>query len=195
MDDLKLSGVLSKDFHLNLPDQKIFGRAKTMQIDICADDDDFRKIYDGLNLYDHVVSNDIIVVANHVPGYAFFGELNANLAIRSGAVGAIIDGVTRDMPDTCRMGFPVFAKGNHCKDTRKHGVVGSRNKTIVVDGVSIHKDDLIFGDSDGIVVIPSKHEKTILEEALKRKNNEAGILLAIAQGIGTDELVKQFGLF
>lgn len=195
MDDLDVQGVLSKEFQLNLPEQKIFGRAKTMQIELCTDDDDFRKIYDSLNLYDHVVSNDVIVVANHAPGFAFFGELNANLALRSGAVGAVIDGVTRDMPDTRRMGFPVFAKGHHCKDTRKRGVVRSRNKTIVVDGISVHKDDLIFGDSDGIVVIPKKHENAILTEALNRKKNEAGILLAIAQGVRTDELVKQFGLF
>jgi regulator of RNase E activity RraA len=195
MDDAGVTGVLSKDFQLNLPEQKIFGRAKTMQIDACTDDADYRQIYDGLNLYDHVVSNDIIVVANHVPGYAFFGELNANLAVRSGAVGAIVDGVTRDLPDTRRMGFPVFAKGNYCKDTRKRGVVSSRNKTIIIDGISIHKDDLIFGDSDGLVVIPKKHEKAVLEEALKRKKNEAGILLAIAQGLGTDDLIKQFGLF
>lgn len=195
MDDLGVHGVLSKDFQLNLADQKILGRAKTMQIDTCPDDEDFKKIYDSLNLYDHVVTNDVIVVANHAPGFAFFGELNANLAIRSGAVGAIIDGVTRDWPDTRRMGFPVFAKGHYCKDTRKRGVVTSRNKTIVVDNISIHKDDLIFGDSDGIIVVPKKHEAAILKEALRRKENEAGILLAIAQGIRTDELVKKFGLF
>ena len=195
LDDLKLEGVLSREFQLNLPDAKILGRAKTLQIDVCADDEDFRKIYESLNLYDHVVSNDVIVVANHAPGYAFFGELNANLAVRSGAVGAVIDGVTRDWPDTRRMGFPVFAKGHYCRDTRKRGIVTSRNRTIVVDGISIHKDDLIFGDSDGIVVLPRKHEQAILKEAMSRKKNEAEILLAIAQGIQTGELVKQFGLF
>lgn len=195
MDDLGLQGVLSREFRMNLPDAKILGRAKTMQIDLCRDDEDFRRIYDSLNLYDHVVTNDVVVVANRAPDYAFFGELNANLAIRAGAVGAIIDGITRDWPDTRRMGFPVFAKGHHCKDTRKRGVVTSRNRTIVIDGISVHKDDLIFGDCDGIVVIPKKHEAAILKEALGRKKNEAGILLAIAEGIRTDDLVRQFGLF
>ncbi len=195
MDDLGVSGVLSKDFKLNLPNSKILGRAKTMQIDVCRDDEDFRKIYDSLNLYDHVVSNDIVVVANHAPGYAFFGELNANLAIRAGAVGAIVDGVTRDSRETSEMGFPVFAKGHYCRDTRKRGVVRSRNKTILVDGINIHKDDLIFGDSDGIAVIPKKHEEAILKEALSRKENEGDILLAIAQGVKTNELVTKFGLF
>ncbi len=195
MDDLGVKGVFSREFQLNLPEQKILGRAKTMQIDLCRDDEDFRQIYDSLNLYDHVVNNDIVVVANRAPDCAFFGELNANLAIRAGAVGAIIDGITRDWPDTRHMGFPVFAKGHHCKDTRKRGVVTSRNRTIVIDGISVHKDDLIFGDCDGIVVIPKRQEDAILKEALGRKKNEAGILLAIAEGIRTDELVKQFGLF
>jgi regulator of RNase E activity RraA len=187
--------VLSKDFKLNLPQSKVLGRAKTMQIDSCKDDEDFKKIYDSLALYDHVVSNDIVVVANHAPDFAFFGELNANLAIRAGAVGTIIDGVTRDTRDTVGMGFPVFAKGHYCKDTRKRGIVTSRNRTVLIDDISIHKDDLIFGDTDGIVIIPKQHEKAVLAEALKRRKNESSILLAIAEGMETSKLVKEFGLF
>lgn len=195
MDDLGISGVLSGEFRLNLSDQRILGRAKTLKIDQCPDDADYRAIYESLHLYDHVVPNDVIVVANRTPGCAFFGELNANLAIRAGAVGAIIDGVTRDWSDTRRLGFPVFAKGHHCKDTRKRGIVTERNKTLVIDGVSIHREDLIFGDEDGIVVIPRKQEAAILEEALKRKRNEADIVLAIARGVRTEDLLRQFGLF
>jgi len=195
LDDLGIAGVLSSEFKLNLPDQRVLGRAKTLQIDVCPDDADYREIYDSLHLYDHVVPNDVIVVANRTPGCAFFGELNANLALRSGAVGAIIDGVTRDWADTRRMGFPVFAKGHHCRDTRKRGIVTGRNKTLVIDGVSVHRDDLVFGDEDGIVVIPRKHEQAVLEEALRRKKNESEIVLAIARGMKTDELMRQFGLF
>ena len=195
MDDMNLTGVLSKEFGLNLSNAKIFGRAKTMQIDMCADDDDFKKIYDSLHLYDHVVSNDVIVVANKIPGFAFFGELNANLAIRSGAIGAIIDGVTRDTRETHDMGFPVFSKGNYCKDTRKRGIVTSRNRTVLIDGISIHKDDLIFGDKDGIVVIPRKHEVEIIEKALNNMRNEKLILIDIAQGVQTDTLVEKYGMF
>jgi regulator of RNase E activity RraA/CMP-N-acetylneuraminic acid synthetase len=195
LDDLGIDGVLSKDFKINLPQAKILGRAKTMQIDACKDDEDYRKIYDSLGLYDYVVSNDVVVVANHAPNFAFFGELNANLAVRSGAVGAIIDGVTRDTRETSAMGFPVFAKGHYCKDTRKRGVVASRNRTVVIDEVNIHSDDLIFGDCDGVVIIPKSHEGAVLEEALKRRKNEGAVLLAIAEGMETGELVKQFGLF
>jgi len=195
LDDMNLTGVLSSSFLLNMPNQKILGRAKTLQIDLCPDDEDFKKIYDSLNLYDHVVSNDIIVVANKIPDFAFFGELNANLALRAGASGAIIDGVTRDTRETADMGFPVFSKGNYCKDTRKRGIVTSKNKTVVIDGVSIHKDDLIFGDRDGIVVIPKRYEKEIINTAFEKLKNEKQILIDVANGVRTSELTQKYGMF
>lgn len=195
LDDSELNGVLSSNFQVNISNVKILGRAKTLQIDLCPDDEDFKKIYDSLNLYDHIVSNDIIVVANNIPNYAFFGELNANLALRSGASGAIIDGVTRDTRETADMGFPVFSKGNYCKDTRKRGIVTSKNKTIVIDGISIHKDDLIFADRDGIVVIPRKFENQIIETALQKLQNEKLILIDVAKGIHTNDIVNKYGLF
>lgn len=185
LDDMGLSGVLSSKFTLNLPNSKILGRAKTMQIDLCPDDEDYKKIYDSLDLYNHVVSNDVIVVANKIPDYAFFGELNA--ALRAGASGAIIDGVTRDTRETADMGFPVFSKGGYCKDTRKRGIVTSKNKTVVIDGISIHKDDLIFGDRDGIIVIPRKYEEQVIETALQKLHNEKLILIDVAKGIHTKE--------
>jgi CMP-N-acetylneuraminic acid synthetase/regulator of RNase E activity RraA len=195
LDDLNLNGVLSSKFTLNLPNAKILGRAKTLQIDLCPDDEDFKRIYDSLNLYDHIVNNDVIVVANKIPDYAFFGELNANLALRAGASAAIIDGVTRDTRETSDMGFPVFSKGNYCKDTRKRGIVTSKNKTVVIDGISIHKDDLIFGDRDGIVVIPRKYENQIIETAFQKLQNEKHILIDVAKGVHTSELVQKYGLF
>lgn len=195
LDDMNLQGVLSSKFTLNMPNYKVLGRAKTMQIDICPDDEDFKKIYDGLDLYDHIVSNDVIVVANNIPDFAFFGELNANLALRAGATGAIIDGVTRDTRETTDMAFPVFSKGNYCKDTRKRGIVTSKNKTVTIDGISIHKDDLIFGDRDGIVVLPKKFEKEILETAFEKLKNEKNILIDVARGVNTNELTEKYGLF
>jgi len=195
LDDMGLQGVLSSKFNLNMPNTKIFGRAKTMQIDLCPDDEDFKKIYDSLNLYDNVVSNDIIVVANKIPDFAFFGELNANLALRAGASGAIIDGVTRDTRETVDIGFPVFSKGNYCKDTRKRGIVTAKNRTVIIDGISIHKNDLIFGDKDGIVVIPKKYEREIIDTALEKMKNEKMILIDVAKGIKTSELTEKYGMF
>src|SRR5262249_14728262 len=75
---------------------RILGRAKTLKLRALDDGEDFRGIYDALKSYERIVANDVIVVENGVPDFAYFGDLNARLAIRAGAVGAIIDGATRD---------------------------------------------------------------------------------------------------
>ena len=195
LDEIGVPGVLSSKFQLNLTGAKILGRAKTMQIKECAEGDDYRKIYESMSLYDSVVSNDIVIVANDVPEFAFFGELNANLAIRAGATGAIIDGVTRDSNETKGLNFPVFSKGTYCKDTRGRGIISSLNKSVIVDNVRISKDDLIFGDNDGIVVISREDEDRVLELALEKISSEKGILISIAQGEIPEGLVKKFGYF
>ena len=195
LDEMRLTGVLSNQFSLNLSQAKILGRAKTLQIDACPDDSQFHRIYDSLSLYDHVVPNDIIVVANRVPEYAFFGELNANLAIRAGAAGAIIDGVTRDTKETTDIQFPVLSKGRYCKDTRRRGIVTAKNRAVVIDGITIQKNDLIFADRDGIVVIPKSVEAEVLDRALRAMADERRILVDIAQGADTGTLVERYGFF
>ena len=195
LDDMKIAGVLSSTFSVNVPHAKVLGRAKTIQIDACPDDSQFHRIYDTLTLYDHVVANDVIVVANNVPEFAFFGELNANLAIRAGAVGAIIDGVTRDSKETTDLLFPVFSKGRYCKDTRRRGIMTSKNRPVVIDGITIQKDDLVFADRDGIVVIPKAVEREVIERALRAMTDERKILIDIAQGADTTTLVQKYGFF
>jgi regulator of RNase E activity RraA/CMP-N-acetylneuraminic acid synthetase len=195
LDEMGVEGVLSSRFSLNLPQAKMLGRAKTLQIDVCPDQSQFHKIYDSLSLYDHVVPNDVIVVANGVPEYAFFGELNASLAMRAGAAGAIIDGVTRDTKETSDIRFPVMSKGQYCRDTRRRGIVTGKNRPVVIDGVTIHKNDLVFADRDGIVVIPRAVESEVLDRAMRAMTDERRILVDIARGADTGTLVERYGFF
>jgi regulator of RNase E activity RraA/CMP-N-acetylneuraminic acid synthetase len=195
LDDLGSSGVLSSGFSANMGNARFLGRAKTIQLDACTDDEDYRRIYDTLTLYDHVVTDDVIVVANRAPEHAFFGELNARLAIRAGACGAIIDGLTRDTSETLALGFPVFSKGRYCQDAKRRGIMTSKNRTVVIDGVSVHRDDLIFADADGIVVVPQPLEDEVLKRALTSLRTENDVVLDIASGIDTASLVRQHGHF
>ncbi len=195
LDEMGINGVLSSGFSVNVPHAKVLGRAKTIQIDACQDDSQRNRIYDALSLYDHIVTNDIVVVANSVPEYAFFGELNASLALRAGAVGAIIDGVTRDSKETSDLLFPVFSKGRYCKDTRRRGIMTSMNRTVVIDGIPVHKNDLVFADREGVVVIPKSVERQVIDRALGAMTTERRILIDIAQGADTSTLVQRHGFF
>lgn len=194
LDDIGINGVL-KDFTLNLSDKKIFGKAKTLKLRALKEGEDFKGIYNALYSYNTIIPNDIIIVENEISQYAYFGELNANLAIRSGASGVIIGGVTRDTSEVQKLGLPVFSKGSTCKDVRKRATMESYNKTITIDGIKVSPNDLIFGDNDGVIVIPRKYEKEVLDIAFKVVQTEKNILVDIANGIDVDTLTIRHGFF
>jgi CMP-N-acetylneuraminic acid synthetase/regulator of RNase E activity RraA len=194
-DELGLDCVLPPNFKSNFPNARLFGRARTLHIRTATADDDPRSIYKALESYKTVVSNDIIVVQNDEPELAYFGDLNMSLAIRSGAVGALIGGVTRDTRNTSAKGFPVFAKGSYCRDIKGKGAVASINQPITIDGKKIMPSDLIFADGDGVVVIPRKFESEMLNRAVKNYRTENRIISDICSDIAVESLVDRHGFF
>nr|WP_092074322.1 cytidyltransferase [Dendrosporobacter quercicolus]NSL49226.1 cytidyltransferase [Dendrosporobacter quercicolus DSM 1736]SDM88485.1 CMP-N-acetylneuraminic acid synthetase [Dendrosporobacter quercicolus] len=195
LDDLGMPDNITSKLSLNLPNKKILGRAKTLKLRRLEENEDYQGIYRALDSYATIIPNDIIVVENECSEFAYFGELNANLAIRAGAVAAIIDGKTRDTKGVSDLDFPVFAKQTTCKDVRKRATVESINKKISLCGIEVTPGDLIFGDNDGIVVIPSKYETLIINKALETLNKEKNVLLHITTGYSTDNILKNTGGF
>lgn len=195
VDDLGLDNCVLKNYHLNIHDKKIFGKAKTLKLRVLKEGEDFRGIYNALYSYNTIIPNDIIIVENEIGEFSYFGELNANLAIRSGVSGVIIDGATRDTAEVKKLGLAVFSKGSSCQDVRKRATMESFNKTIKLNGVVVSPNDLIFGDCDGIVVIPKKYEQQVLKQAFQVVKTEKNILIDIANGVNVDTLTKEHGFF
>lgn len=193
IDDLGIKGVL-KNFTLNL-NKKILGNAKTLKIRKLRKGESPNGIYDALNSYNTIIPNDIIIVENEVNEFAYFGELNANLAIRAGACGAIIAGMTRDTKEVADLDFPVFSYGSTCKDVKGRATVESINKQITIQGINIKPNDLIFGDKDGIIIIPNEKSNIVLERAFKTINKEKTILNDIASGKAINTIVEELGYF
>jgi len=194
-DDVGIRCVLAPEYAPNIPTARIFGRARTLHIREAKESDPADSIYEALKSYAQVVSNDVIVVQNERPDLAYFGDLNMSLAIRSGAVGAIIGGVTRDTRSTANSGFPVYAKGRYCRDIKGKGAVQSINQTIQLDGILIQPNDLIFADEDGIVVIPRPHEAQMLKMALEKMSCEKSIVADVCKDVQVESLVQKYGFF
>ncbi|MBJ6367897.1 RraA family protein [Snuella sedimenti] len=193
-DDLGIDNQIISGLMTNLDGRKLLGRAKTLKIKK-KDEDDLGSIYDALLTYETIVPNDIIVVENEVPQYAYFGELNANLAIRSGAIGAIIGGNTRDIDEVKKLQFPVFSKGYNCQDIKHKGTVKDFNKKICIEKVFICPNDLIFADNQGIVVIPQDYEDKVLKIAIDILKKENIIVSEVAEGIKINEIRNRYGDF
>lgn len=195
LDDLGYRNQVVHGLKSNLPDSSLFGRAKTLKLRALQEGEDFRGIYNALYSYDTIVPDDIIVVENEIPDYAYFGELNANLAIRSGAAGVIVNGMTRDTSEVKATGLPVFARGSNCQDVRKRATTESFNKTISLNGVQVKPNALIFADNEGVVVIPPEIEQKVLDEIYRRAANEKKILVDISLGCSVTDLTKNYGFF
>lgn len=177
---------------------RILGRAKTLQIGAIQPGDPpeaWKGIYGALQSYAFVRPGDVIMVANEVPTRAYFGDLNANLAIRSGAVGAVIDGVTRDTADVRALSFPVYAHASHCNDIKFEGTLRSMNQPVTMGGVEVRNQDIVFADEDGVVVIPAARWAEVEKAAWDIIESEARIAVSAAKGRDVDDILAQFGAF
>jgi CMP-N-acetylneuraminic acid synthetase/regulator of RNase E activity RraA len=195
--DLGLDVSLPPEIKL-VSGRKSIGTAKTMSLRaINANDEDgaWLGIYDALDLYDFVRQGDIIAVGTDVPQKAFFGNLNGSLALRAGAVGALIDGTTRDIAALAELGFPAFARRSYYEDIKYHGTLKAIGEPIVIGDRVIQSGDLIFGDENGVVAVPQKYWAELKLKAIESATKELQVRSAVLNNIPARDILKNVGEF
>lgn len=100
---------------------------------------------------------------------ALYGELSAAAARAHGATGAVVDGGTRDSGMVIRMGFPVFARYRTPVEAFGRWAMLDYQVPILISGelsdtVTVNPGDFIFGDLDGVLIIPKALTMRVLEE-------------------------------
>ncbi len=115
--------------------------------------------------------------------------------MRSGALGTIIDGMTRDYSAVKNLNFPVFSRGYTCQDVLKKATVESINKSIKIQNIPIYPGELIFADNDGIAVIPIKYEDIILKRAFEVIKKESAVIAEIVSGTDAIKIFEKIGDF
>lgn len=193
--DLGIRDCFISGLRLNLEGKRVLGRANTLKIRKLAENEDFRGIYKGLETYKAMRSGEIIVVENECSDRAYFGDLNCNLAIRSGAIATIVGGVTRDIMKVTDLGYPVFAEGYCGADVRGLATVESHNQPVYIKNVKICPGELIFGDINGVVVIPRKYENIVLEKVLQAVRTEKTVVDKIIDCVDAYTIYEQEGAF
>lgn len=101
-----------------------------------------------------------------------WGELLTTAARARGGVGAVTDGFVRDVRAIRGAKFPVFHGGIAPLDSKGRGKVVAVDVPIECAGVRIEPGDLIFGDVDGVVVVPRRVEERVLVRASEKVNGE-----------------------
>lgn len=119
-----------------------------------------------MNLATDAVDGDIIVIdMAGATDCSAWGQILTKIGIPRGVKGAVVDGTSRDIHEIDEMNFTVFARGRHPGTMRGRLDMESVQSPIVCGGVSVHPGDLIFGDGDGIVVIPADRIEEVLKHA------------------------------
>ena len=96
-----------------------------------------------------------------------WGELLTTAARARGAVGAVTDGFVRDVRGIRDMKFPVFHGGIAPLDSKGRGKVVAIDVPVECAGVRIESGDLVFGDVDGLVVVPRSIEDDRVSRAAR----------------------------
>jgi len=174
-------GWLSPPLHPRVPAAiAVRGTALTIELEHRASGADFSPMYDVLSA---TMEGRILVVAgaNGIHG-AVWGEILSIAALRSGAVGVLVDGMVRDLPAVASLGLPLYSTST--------GVVGPYGTAHVVqvggrvdiDGIVVDDGDEIVLDASGGVRISAAEADEILDGALAYEDGEAELVAALQRG-------------
>lgn len=135
-----------------------------------------------------------IYVATGAHNSALWGELLTATSRVKGAVGAVIDGPTRDTPQVLEQNFPVFCTGCWAQDSSLRTYVCDFRCPIEIGQVTIHDGDLMFGDVDGVLVVPRAIVAEVMEKALEKAAGEKLVRKAIEGGMSATDAFAHFGI-
>jgi regulator of RNase E activity RraA len=146
-------------------------------------------------LIDSLQPGEVPVFACSNPArVAPWGELLTTAARVRGAAGALMDGCTRDVKAIRAMGFPVFHGGIAPLDSKGRGRIMALDVPIACAGVKVARGDLVFGDADGVVVIPKRVEAEVLRLAFEKAAGEKSTLRDLQRGDRLADVFARYGI-
>ena len=171
---------------------RLVGRAMPLlEVAATPDDHSFGLMFEAL---DSLRTGEVYVAAAGAPPFALWGELMTTRALAQGATGAVLDGYMRDSREIRAMTLPVFARGSYAQDQRGRGRVVAYREPVRIAEVAVKPGDLIVGDDDGVLVVPSEVAAECVEKALEKRRMETIIAREIEGGLSTTEAWEKYGV-
>lgn len=143
---------------------------------------------------DNLRPGEVYLCTGASPSYALWGELMSTRAIKLGAAGAVLDGYLRDTSGILRLNFPSFAYGSYAQDQGPRGKVIDFRIPVKIGAVTVQPGDLVFGDIDGVCIVPRAAEEDVFQRALEKVRGEKRVKAAIENGMSAAEAFAQYGI-
>ncbi len=147
-----------------------------------------------LEALDDLKENEVYICSGSSPDYALVGELMCTRMKMLGAAGAVVNGFHRDTKGILELDFPCFSYGSYAQDQAPRGRVLDYRVAIDIDGVRVEPGDIVFGDRDGVLVIPKKAEKEVIRQAAEKAMGENQVAKAIRGGMSVCEAFAKYGV-
>jgi regulator of RNase E activity RraA len=147
-----------------------------------------------LEALDDLKRNEVYICTGASPRYALWGELMTTRAQQLGAAGAVMDGYLRDTHGILALDFPAFSYGSYAQDQGPRGKVIDFRCSIEMHGVRINPGDIVFGDVDGVCIVPRLAEAEIFVKAVEKARGEKTVQKAIEAGMSAAEAFKTYGI-
>jgi len=123
--------------------------------------------------------------------HGYWGEVMAVAAQVRHIAGLVISGGVRDSLRLVEMGFPVCAATTCIVGTTKNPAgKGQVGNPVILGDAEIHRGDLVIGDADGVVVIPSASLTETVLASEQRDTEEASIFERLRAGETTIDIYK-----
>lgn len=146
-------------------------------------------------LVDDLKPGEVPVLACGATGrIAPWGELLSTAAAARGATGCVTDGLVRDIRFIRKMGFPVFCGGIGPLDSKGRGNLVQMDKPVACGGVRIKSGDLMFGDADGVIVIPREAQDEVIAKAMEKVSAENLTRDELAKGAKLKAIYDKYGV-
>jgi regulator of RNase E activity RraA len=143
---------------------------------------------------DQIQPGEIYVATGGSLNCAAWGEIMTATARKRGGLGAVVDGFHRDTLRILEQDWPVFSRGRFAQDAGVRSKIADYRCQVEIGGVRIDPGDLMFGDLDGLVVIPRAVEAEVVERAIEKASGEKTVRREIEAGLSSSAAFNKYGI-
>ncbi|TDB85017.1 RraA family protein [Actinomadura sp. KC216] len=143
---------------------------------------------------DDVAPGSVVVLDNQGrTDCTVWGDILTAVAHAKGVAGTVIDGVCRDVHRALGLGYPIYSRGRFMRTGKDRVEVAEVGGPVAVGGVQLCPGDLVAGDQDGAVAIPSAALSDVLGLAVEIAEREERILAGALAGSTIAEARAAYG--
>ena len=124
---------------------------------------------------------------------AVFGELFATAVLQRKGAGVLLDAYARDVKELKKMNFPLFYRGKNPQTSKGRCEINECQIPVTMDGVTIQPGDYIFGDIDGVVIIPKDLIDEVLDRAFRLIEDENRVRTNLLNGDSLEKVYTEVG--